>query len=137
MDAPMLSSPTTKAPRRCRASIVGIAAAGAVCGLPLAASSAVATGSAPMLSVRPAHVHAGESVTLRGRSFPPQVRVALTVRRPDGHTVRAGRAQAGRNGTFVAILRIRDRTGPGLYVVSACERPCRQRATARFRIVRA
>jgi hypothetical protein len=102
-----------------------------------AATVAIAQPSAgtPQLTVEPATVQPGESVTLRGRGFPRNAHIALLAGRPDADGERIGGAQTGRRGRFVATIRIRSRSSAGVLVALACFDACRVKASARFRIV--
>jgi hypothetical protein len=89
------------------------------------------------LSVNPPLLGHGATVIIKGTGFAPKVNVTINVRRPDGPpTVRWATLKAGSAGGFRYVKAISRSADPGKYVVIACQRACRVRATASFRIVK-
>jgi hypothetical protein len=131
--------PTIVRPRRiCRHALLAAALAAA----PPASLAFGAVPHAPRariaartLEVRPAHVHLGGRIVLEGHGFPARGRVALLAGRRHHAAVRVGAAVAGRDGGFVAPIRIHAHASPGLYVMTACLDRCRVRTTTRFRVL--
>jgi len=89
----------------------------------------------PQLTADTTAVKPGETLTLTGRGFPRNARLALLAGPPSGDTQRIGGAQTGRRGVFTAKIRIRARSSAGAFVAQACFDGCRVKASARFRIV--
>jgi hypothetical protein len=75
----------------------------------------------------------GESIKLTGTGFKPGLRVTLDIRRPFADKrARLGSVTAGSTGRWVLTKRISRSTEAGKWVVRACQRGCRIRATAQF-----
>jgi hypothetical protein len=75
----------------------------------------------------------GETIKLIGTGFKPGLKVTLDIRRPFADKrARFGSVTAGSTGRWVLTRKISRSTGAGKWVVRACQRGCRIRATARF-----
>lgn len=108
----------------------------AVTGLSLA-GVAGSTTTAARLSVNPSLLSHGATVTIKGTGFAPRVNVTINVRRPNGlPTARWTTLKANRSGGFRYVRVIARSATTGKYVAVACQRACRIKATATFRIVK-
>jgi hypothetical protein len=113
----------------CRLRILVLAAGAAL------ALAALGWGSATVakLRVRPPAVPPGGTLTITGSGFRPRVRVTISVRQSFGRTTsKLGRVQATAKGGFRLSRTISRSSNAGRYVVIACQRGCRTKATARF-----
>jgi hypothetical protein len=112
---------------RIAATLVAAATALTLAGLAGGASSSA------RLRVTPPSVVRGESIKLTGTGFKPSLKVTLDIRRPFADKrARFGSVTAGSTGRWVLTKKISRSTGAGKWVVRACQRGCRIRATARF-----
>ena len=102
---------------------------------PASAPPSHAAARTPQLTADATTVQPGEAITLTGRGFPRNARLALLAGPPHEDAERIGSAQTGRRGRFVATIRIRERSSAGAFVASACFDACRVKASVRFRIV--
>jgi hypothetical protein len=85
------------------------------------------------LRITPQAVVRGNTITLTGTGFRPSLKVTLDIRRSLAtKRARFGSVTAGRKGGFVLTKKISRSTGAGKWIVRACQRGCRTRATARF-----
>ena len=109
------------------AAVAVIAAAGA------ATSSA---GSAPTVNVTPKTVQRGHTITVTGRYWPPNVTVQLLIGPPRSEADRVGSARTTSRGSFRRSLRLPAWVRPGLRVMLACRRDCRDKDTTNFRVTR-
>lgn len=100
-----------------------------------AATPPRAAGTTPSLTTDTTTVRPGETLTLTGRGFPRNERLALLAGPPKEDGQRIGGAQTGRRGSFTAKIRIRARSDAGAFVARACFDACRVKASVRFRIV--
>jgi hypothetical protein len=108
----------------------------ALTGLSLAGAAGSTTGVA-RLSVDPPLVGHGATLTVKGAKFAPKVKVTITVRRPNNEPkVRWTTLKANSAGGFRYAKVIARTASVGKYVVVACQRACRIRATATFRIAK-
>jgi hypothetical protein len=124
-------------PLRCTAlaALALLPAATVALAQPAGAPPSHATARTPHLTADATTVRPGGSLTLTGRGFPSNARIALLGGPPDGEVRRIGGAQTGRRGRFVATIRIRERSSASAFVAKACFDACRVKATVRFRIV--
>jgi len=122
-------------PSRRALAALAILALGA--GAPAAAAlrSGASTAAMPHLTAAAAAVRPGATFTLRGSGFPAAARLTLLAGPPHGRKSPIGSARTGRNGDFVATIRVRARAAAGAFVALACRDACRVRASARFRII--
>lgn len=89
--------------------------------------------SVARIRIQPPVVVRGEAIKITGTGFKPSLRVTLDVRRPFADKrARLGSVTAGRKGRFAFTKRISRSTDAGKWVVRACQRQCRIKATARF-----
>jgi hypothetical protein len=93
--------------------------------------------STAALRIQPPVVVRGDPIKVTGTGFKPGLKVTLTIRRPYAdRTARLGSITAGRKGGFVFTKKISRSTTAGTWVVRACQRGCRIKATARFRVAK-
>lgn len=112
---------------RIAASVLAAATALSLAGLAGGASTTA------RLRIRPPVVVRGEAIKLTGSGFTPNVKVTFDIRRPLAtKRARLGSVTAGRKGGFVFTRKIARSTGAGKWIVRACQRECRIRASARF-----
>jgi len=97
------------------------------------AASAAAT---PRLHVSPSAVAVGSTITISGTSFRPSATVTVLVGPPRSEADPVGTARANAHGSFSFRLRIPKSGTPGSWVALGCQRACRVKASAAFRIVR-
>ncbi len=97
----------------------------------------------PRLKLQPTVVPVGGRLTFIGRGFRPNEKVWLGVGPPQSEARFWGLARANNAGSFRRTLAVKPRvgpgrwvTGPGRWVALACQRACRTKAGASFRIVR-
>jgi|SRR5215207_3830143 len=108
----------------------------AVTGL-LLAGVADSTTAVARLSVNPSLLGYGSTVTIKGTGFAPRVNVTINVRRPNGlPTAHWTTLKANRSGGFRYVRVVARSADTGRYVAVACQRACRIKATAAFRIVK-
>jgi hypothetical protein len=89
------------------------------------------------LRVRPLLVARGSAITITGSGFRPALNVALTIKQATGtRSSRLAAVRARRTGTFRVSKVIARSTQAGLYVLTACQRRCATKATARFRVAK-
>ena len=106
--------------------------------------SQVSTSSVqPRLKLQPTVVPLAGRLTFIGRGFRPNEKVWLGVGPPQSEARFWGSARASTAGSFRRTLAVKPRvgpgrwvTGPGRWVALACQRSCRIKAGATFRIVR-
>jgi len=124
-------------PLRCTAlaALALLPAATAALAQPASAPESQAAERTPELTAGSATVRPGETLTLTGRGFPRNARLALLAGRPNAEAQQIGDAQTGRRGSFVAKIRIRAHSSADTLVARACFDACRVKASARFRIV--
>jgi hypothetical protein len=85
------------------------------------------------IRITPQAVVRGNTIKLTGTGFRPSLKVTLDIRRSLAtRRARFGSVTAGRNGGFVLTKKISRSTGAGKWIVRACQRGCRVKATARF-----
>jgi hypothetical protein len=89
----------------------------------------------PQLTADSATVKPGETLTLKGRGFPRNARLALLAGPADADGKKIGSAQTSRRGTFTAKIRIREHSSAATLVARACSDACSVKASTRFRIV--
>jgi len=89
----------------------------------------------PQLTADSATVKPGETLTLKGRGFPSNARLALLAGPTDANGKKIGGAQTGRHGTFTAKIHIRENSSAAALVARACFDACSVKASTRFRIV--
>lgn len=112
---------------RIAAPVLAAATALSLAGLADGASTTV------RLRIKPPVVVRGEAIQLTGSGFTPNVKVTFDIRRPLAtKRARFGSVTANRRGGFVVTRKIARSTGVGKWVVRACQRGCRIRATASF-----
>jgi hypothetical protein len=100
-----------------------------------AAPRSEAAAGTPQLTADAATVKPGETLTLKGRGFPSNARLALLAGPRSGDAKRIGSAQTGRRGTFTAKVRIRKDSSAAAMIARACFDACNVQAGTRFRIV--
>jgi hypothetical protein len=121
--------------RTALATLLSLLAAGALATAAGDASPTHAAARAPQLTVDPAAVPPGATLTLVGRGFPRNAHVALLAGPPDEEPARMGGARTGLRGRFSATIHLRPRASAGRFVALACSDGCRVKASAAFRIV--
>lgn len=108
----------------------------AVTGLSLAGVAGSTTAVAK-LRLNPTLVGRGATLTVKGSGFTPRVKVTLDVGRPNSKpTTHWTTLKANAAGGFRYTKVISRSAFAGEYVVRACQRACRVRATASYRIVK-
>ena len=108
----------------------------ALMGLTLAGAAGGTTAVAK-LSADPPLLGHGATLTIKGTGFAPRVNVTINVRRPNGQpTAHWATLKVKSGGGFRYAKVISSSAYPGKYVVIACQRACRIRATATFRILK-
>jgi hypothetical protein len=108
----------------------------ALLGLSLAGVAGSTTAVAK-LRLAPTVVQRGATLTVRGSGFVPKVRVTIDVGRPkSAPTAHWTTVRANANGGFRFAKVISRSAFAGEYVVRACQRACRVKATASYRIVK-
>jgi hypothetical protein len=89
------------------------------------------------LRLSPTLVQRGATLTVRGSGFVPKVKVTIDVGRPNSApTAHWTTLKANAAGGFRYAKVISRSTFAGEYVVRACQRACRVKATGSFRIVK-
>ena len=109
-------------------------------GLLLAASAALASAGlagsmtlAPKVTVKPRFVRPGNAITITGSHFRPRLRVTLTSRLATGTSrYKIGSVLATSTGGFRLSKKLSKSTAVGNYILRACQRACRTKATAVF-----
>jgi len=85
------------------------------------------------LRITPPSVTRGEAIKLVGSGFKANVKVTFVIHRAlSTKSAPFGSVTAGRKGGFVISKKISRSTGAGKWIVRACQRGCRVKATARF-----
>ncbi len=108
----------------------------ALTGLSLAGVAGSTTAVAK-LHVTPTLVGRGATLTVKGSGFVPKFKVAIDVGRPNSQpTAHWTTLKANASGGFRYARVISRSAYAGQYVVRACQRACRVKATALFRIVK-
>jgi len=108
----------------------------ALMGLSLAGLAGSTTAVAK-LRVAPTLVQRGATLTVRGSGFVPKVRVTIDVGRPNtAPTAHWTTLKANAVGGFRYAKVISRSAFAGEYVVRACQRACRVKATASYRIIK-
>lgn len=90
--------------------------------------------SRPRLRVEPVVVSPGGVLTLAGGGFRRSEAVRLYAGPPHSEADAIGATRADSRGAFRAAIPLSARATPGHYVVLACQRDCRLKATASFTI---
>jgi hypothetical protein len=90
------------------------------------------TAAAPTVRTQPRVVRPGTAVTITGSHFRPRLRVTLSIRGTSGKGSRIGVVEATAAGAFRFRKTISRSTVAGVYVVRACQRSCRTKATTTF-----
>jgi hypothetical protein len=104
---------------------------------PMAARNDVRLASAkPRLTLRPTVVVAGGRLTFIGSGFVANQRVWLGVGPPQSEARFWGWARTNRAGAFRETLTVKPHVKPQRWVAIACQRGCRIKAGASFRIAR-
>lgn len=92
--------------------------------------------AAGTLSLRPAVVRRGASVSFSGTRWTPSSRVELLIGPPRSEATHFAWARTNGAGSFHKSVRLLASARPGKYVVLACRRSCRDKASARLTITR-
>ena len=109
----------------------------ALIGLSSLAGVAGSATAVAKLRVAPTLVQRGATLTVRGSGFVPKVRVTIDVGRPNSApTAHWTTLKANAAGSFRYAKVISRSAFAGQYVVRACQRTCRVKATASYRIVK-
>jgi hypothetical protein len=109
----------------------------ALIGLSSLAGVAGSTTAVARLRVAPTLVQRGATLTVRGSGFVPKVKVTIDVGRPNSApTAHWTTLKANATGGFRYAKVISRSAFAGQYVVRACQRTCRVKATASYRIVK-
>jgi hypothetical protein len=101
--------------------------------------AAVAGGTTTVarLRVSPAMVERGATLTVKGSGFMPRVKVTIDVGRPNrAPTAHWTTVKTNSAGGFRYLKVISRSAYAGEYVVRACQRACRVKATASYRIAK-
>lgn len=108
----------------------------ALTGLSLAGAAGTTTAVAK-LRVSPTLVQRGSTLTVKGSGFVPKVKVTIDVGRLNSKpTAHWTTLKTNASGAFRYAKSISQSAFAGQYVVRACQRACRVKATASFRIVK-
>lgn len=116
---------------------VSIATPGAqAAGTSLRAAGADAHAAArPTVSVRPSTVRRGATVTISGSRWPARRTVILLIGPPRSEASPFSSARTNGAGRFrKSVRQLSSAVGPGAYVVLACRRSCRDKASARLTV---
>jgi hypothetical protein len=101
------------------------------------AGVAGSTTAVAKLRVTPILVQRGATLTVKGSGFAPQVKVTLDVGRPNSKpTTHWTTLKTNAAGGFRYAKVISRSAFAGEYVVRACQRACRIKATASYRIIK-
>jgi hypothetical protein len=108
----------------------------------LAASAALAASGlagsmtpAPKVTVTPLYVSPGNAITITGSHFRPRLRVTLTSRLATStKRFKIGSVLATSAGRFRFSKTLSTSTAVGKYVLRACQRTCRTKATAVYHV---
>lgn len=101
------------------------------------AGLAGSTASKATLRIKPPMVARGNPITITGTGFKPSLKVTLHIGRPNtDNTSRLGSVQASKTGGFRFVKTISRSTAAGAWVVLACQRNCRVKATAKFYVAK-
>ena len=99
-------------------------------------SSAPARTAAVHVRIEPTIVRAGSVITAIGRGWPRDAGVELLIGPPYSEAYHVNWARTTHAGTFRKRIRISSRTKAGRWVLLACRRSCRVKASASFRVTR-
>lgn len=99
-------------------------------------SPAPARTAAVQVRIEPTTVRAGGVITAIGRGWPRDAGVELLIGPPYSEAYHVNWARTTRAGTFRKRIRISSRTAAGRWVLLACRRSCRVKASASFRVTR-
>jgi hypothetical protein len=113
---------------------IAAALVAATTGLTLAGLAGGAA-TAAKLTVAPALVRRGGQITIVGTGLAPSLKVTLYMGRPRTDNIAAiGARYASRTGGIRLVKPIPRSTGVGKWAILACQRNCRIKATAFFRV---
>jgi hypothetical protein len=116
--------------------VVGVAASASASAEHDRSAVRIASRVQPRLKLRPTVVAAGARLTFVGSGFRPGANVWLGVGPPQSEARTWGSTRTNRSGAFRKTLTVNPRVQPGRWVALACQRACRIKAGASFRIVR-
>ena len=91
----------------------------------------------PTLRLTPSVIRPGDRVTFTGSHWPADRRVTLLIGPPFSEADEFSSARTGSRGRFRKAFRFPASAEPGRYVVLACRRSCRQKASADLTITAA
>lgn len=103
--------------------------------LAASAPAPAAVAARPTVSVSPTTVVRGGSLLVTGRHWTPRATVQLLIGPPRSEADPVATARATATGTFRRRLPIARGARTGRFVLLACRRSCRIKASASFRIV--
>jgi len=90
---------------------------------------------APKVTVKPLFVSPGNAIAITGSHFRPRLRVTLTSRLATGTSrTKIGSVLATSTGRFRLSKKLSTSTAVGRYILRACQRACRTKATAVFHV---
>lgn len=90
--------------------------------------------ASPRLDVQPTTVTAGHTITFSGSGFRASARVVVAIGPPRSEADPVGSTRTTSRGRFTLRLAIPATATPGRYVALGCQRSCRIKAQASFRI---
>ena len=103
----------------------------------LAGLAGASTAAGPSVSVKPRLVRLGGTIKIIGTHFRTGLRIGLYIGRPHSdNTTKIGALNAGPRGGFTVRHRLSRLTTTGRYVLLACQRQCRVKATAPFTVTK-
>lgn len=104
--------------------------------LALGAAGIAVAATRPSVRVAPTTVERGELLTVSGTGWARSANVELLVGPPRSEADHVGSVRTTSRGTFRRRLRISSRAATGRFVLLACRRECRVKATVSFRVSR-
>ena len=99
----------------------------------LSASPSLGRGG-PKVRVKPSVIAIGGKIKVRGYHFYAKKKVTLYIGVPNSEGMKVGSKRTNKRGSFKKSLKLSSSIDPGKYVVLACQRSCRTKATKSFRI---
>lgn len=121
-------------PDRARIALILAVACAALLAPAAVPAGATYVSAKPRLTVEPPVVAPGSSIVVKGRGFRHRARVTLYIGPPRSEGDRVGSAKTNRRGRFSKTLGLSAGAPDGRFVVLACQRACRVKATKSFTI---